>query len=140
MDAVDHRVLRWERHDAAARDGGPAGAVLLGVELENDEGVQRRVIKQAGADSEEQVHLTQTGSWRIERGEIHVDRVEGNRPGGLAEVVHGEAWVVGHDELWWLELHEGRGRAEEGAPDGAVGRVGDAGAGDEALLLRRVSK
>ena len=133
MDAVDHRVLRWERHDAAARDGRPA-AVLLGVEPENDEGVQRRVIEQAGAESEEQVHLTLTG--RLERGEIHVDRVEGNGPGGLAEVVHGEAWVVGHDELWWLELHEGRGRAEEGAPDGAVGRAGDAGAGDEALLLR----
>ena len=108
--------------------------MLLGVELEDDEGVHRRVVEQARAEGEEQVHLTLTG--RLERGEIHVDRVEGDRPGGLAEVVHGETWVVDPVELGRLELHHGRGRAEESAPDGAIGRAGDAGAGDEALLLR----
>mmetsp|Transcript_11382 Transcript_11382/g.28497 ORF Transcript_11382/g.28497 Transcript_11382/m.28497 type:complete len:613 (-) Transcript_11382:99-1937(-) len=132
-DAVDHRVLRGERHDAAARDGGPP-TVLRRVELEDDERVERRVVEQAGAQREEQVHRAVTGG--LELGGVDVDGVEANRPRGLAEVVHREAWVVGPGELVRLELDQGRGRAEERAPDGAVGGAGDAWAGDEALLLR----
>jgi len=78
--------------------------MLVGVELEDDEGVHRRVVEQAGAEGEEEVHLTLTG--RLELGKVHVDRVEPHRPGGLAEVVHGETWFVEILEVGRLELHQ----------------------------------